>query len=88
MLAKLQITFEKPNNDFSFHSGSLFHGALMQLVDRDFAAEMHNESIRPYSQNITYSDERIFSIYLRTPYGDGNKLRVGYHTHSLPETVT
>ena len=32
----------------------------MQLVDRDFAAEMHSESIRPYSQNISYSDERIF----------------------------
>ena len=60
MLTKLQITFEKPDDDFSFHSGSLFHGALMQLVDRDFAAEMHSESIRPYSQNITYSDDRIF----------------------------
>lgn len=60
MLTKLQITFEKPNDDFSFHSGSLFHGALMQLVDRDFATEMHSESIRPYSQSITYNDDKIF----------------------------
>lgn len=60
MLTKLQITFEKPNDDFSFHSGSLFHGALMQTVDRDFATEMHGESIRPYSQNVTYNADKIF----------------------------
>ena len=60
MLTKIQIIFEKPNDDFSFHSSSLFHGALMQLVDGNFAAEMHSENIRPYSQNITYDNDKIF----------------------------
>lgn len=60
MLTKLQIIFEKPNDDFSFRTGSLFHGALMQLVNIDFATEMHSESIRPYSQNITCCDDKIF----------------------------
>ena len=60
MLTKLQITFKKPNDDFSFRTGSLFHGALMQLVNTDFAIEMHSENIRPYSQNITYCDDKIF----------------------------
>ena len=58
MLNKTQIVFKK-ENDFSFRTGSIFHGALMQIVDTEFADKMHRDNIRPYSQNVTFTDDRI-----------------------------
>lgn len=58
MLTKIQITFNK-KDDFSFRTGSIFHGALMQIVDADFADNMHRDNIRPYSQNVTFTDDKI-----------------------------
>lgn len=38
--------------------GSLFHGALMELLPEEYAAELHRETLRPFSQAAYYDREQ------------------------------
>lgn len=44
--------------DFGYNKSSLFHGALMQLISKDYAELMHQEGLRPYSQHVGWSNGR------------------------------
>lgn len=59
MLSKIQISFDKSNEDISFRAGSVFHGALMQLLDSEYANILHQNTIKPYSQNVIYTSDKI-----------------------------
>ncbi|NME28990.1 CRISPR system precrRNA processing endoribonuclease RAMP protein Cas6 [Megasphaera hexanoica] len=43
--------------------GSVFHGALMELVGKDAAEMYHNRQVRPYSQSIIYRGKTRASIW-------------------------
>ena len=42
-------------------AGSLFHGVIMELIGPAYAAKMHEEALRPYSQYI-YVDKKASGI--------------------------
>lgn len=41
----------------SVSAGSVFHGALMEIINTDYAEYLHTMSMRPYSQCVYYSKE-------------------------------
>ncbi len=51
MLAKLEMKLTK-TDDMSYQMSSLFHGVLMQLIDENYADELHSSKLHPYSQHI------------------------------------
>lgn len=58
MLTLLQIPLTLPEGERAVASmGSILHGALMERIPRDMAAELHTEAMRPYSQSIVFSRE-------------------------------
>ena len=58
MLTKIQFKIEK-NSNINVNSGSLFHGALMELIDKDYGDILHENSLKPFSQNLQVLDENI-----------------------------
>ena len=57
MLSKLKIKLDVNSKDIGFNSGSLFQGFLMENIDGDYAKDLHNLKINPYSQYINVTKE-------------------------------
>ena len=56
MLTTLEIEFKKDENiKLNLNSGSLMQGALMELINPDYAEYLHENGLHPYSQYI-YKD--------------------------------
>lgn len=61
MLYRLILEIKKDKELFlSKNIASLFHGFLMEQIAPDYAAKMHEMQMRPYSQYLSFADERIF----------------------------
>lgn len=57
MLTKLEIEFKKDDNiKLNLNAGSLMQGALMELINPDYAEYLHQNGLHPYSQYI-YKDK-------------------------------
>ena len=58
MLTSLKIKV-KPDEKtrLSFHLGSLLQGYLMQNIDSDYANNLHNNELKPYSQFLYFDKE-------------------------------
>ena len=60
MLSILEITL-RPDEQLRInrHSAPLFHGALMELIDSDYAETLHAQGLKPYRTALEYTRERI-----------------------------
>lgn len=48
--------------NFSFCQGSLFHGFLMETISSDYAEELHDSELHPYSQYIDKQDNDLYWV--------------------------
>lgn len=63
MLTKFEIILKNENDLINCSMGSLFHGALMELLPYDYAEKLHINSLKPFSQYIQpYSKEIRWNI--------------------------
>lgn len=63
MLATLQIKLDINRKIIPYSWGSLFHGALMELLDSDYVEYLHNQSLNPYSQYVYFNREQDTYIW-------------------------
>ena len=61
MLSRFEYHLQS-EQPLSIHMSSLFHGALMELVDEDFASRVHEQSLHPYSQHLEKRDGEWYWI--------------------------
>lgn len=56
MLREIKLQLQVPGN-YKMHQNksSLFHGALMELINEDYAQIIHVDGVRPYSQSLTFN---------------------------------
>ncbi|MDD4570261.1 MAG: CRISPR-associated endoribonuclease Cas6 [Tepidanaerobacteraceae bacterium] len=53
MLGKLEVTLENKDNDrLSYSISTLFHGAMMEMIDTQYGETLHRDGLKPYSQHI------------------------------------
>ncbi len=52
-----------PETHVNSSMGSVFQGALMELLPEDLAAELHQAGLRPYSQAVYFDREKQKSIW-------------------------
>ncbi len=61
MLTKCRIELGASDaKNFPYDAGSLFHGYLMHLIDKDSASEFHRSGLKPYSQFIEWEKDKLF----------------------------
>ncbi|WP_019001908.1 CRISPR system precrRNA processing endoribonuclease RAMP protein Cas6 [Succinimonas amylolytica] len=57
-LSRLKIRLQIPDNvSLSCTRGSLFHGALMNMIDSDYANFLHESRLHPYAQYISREED-------------------------------
>ena len=59
MLSKFEIALKDSENDINRNMGSLFHGALMEMVSRDYGDYLHENHLKPFSQSISKRDDEF-----------------------------
>ena len=59
MLSKFEIALKDSENDINRNMGSLFHGALMEMVSRDYGDYLHENHLKPFSQSIFKRDDEF-----------------------------
>lgn len=61
MLRQAEIELTLPEGEKLNQSmGSVLHGALMGIISPDWAATMHEEKVRPYSQYVTLKEGKLY----------------------------
>ncbi|KAI4447912.1 CRISPR-associated endoribonuclease Cas6 [Eubacterium plexicaudatum ASF492] len=50
MLAELKLELETDHPDFGYFQSSNLQGVLMQRIDKEYAAILHEQGLKPYSQ--------------------------------------
>lgn len=64
MLRLIEIPLKFPEEiKFNSSMGSLFHGLLMERLGEDISAQLHTNSVRPYSQCVYYDKARNTPIW-------------------------
>lgn len=59
MITSLEIEFEGSQDiKLNLNSGSLMHGALMEMIDTDYAEYLHQNGLHPYSQYFYWDKEK------------------------------
>lgn len=53
MIAKLKIYINSEDIDITYHITSLLHGVIMENISTEYADELHNNQLNPYSQYLT-----------------------------------
>ncbi len=64
MLAKLQLKL-KSTSRITREMSSLFHGAVLELLDTEYAHQLHHSSVNPYSMYLSFEGEEVY-LHLRT----------------------
>ena len=59
MLNRLTIKLDK-NDELSLQMSSLFHGAMMECISKEYADLMHISGLHPYTQHIEKRDGSWF----------------------------
>lgn len=60
MLSVLNIELESEKDKiFSYQKASLFQGVLMEQIASDYAKELHQNGLKPYSQSIMSTEGRL-----------------------------
>lgn len=52
MLAELRMKLETSEPDFGYYQSSNLQGILMEQISRDYAEQMHEQRLKPYSQHL------------------------------------
>ena len=61
MLTNLKIQLKaEEGKKISFQMSSNLHGALMAIIPPDYAAQMHGEGRRPYSQYLQLENNCVY----------------------------
>ena len=57
MLARLKLTLE-PEKDGKLNNnkGSLLHGVIMELLEPEYAEEIHSSGLNPFTSTLTVID--------------------------------
>lgn len=58
-LADLSLFLNISREDYNINKSSLFHGALMEIINSDYAEEMHRDGLKPFSQYLSYEDDKL-----------------------------
>ncbi len=59
-LTKLKMTLNVPEGEtVSYQKSSLLQGVLMERISADFAAEMHLDGLKPYSQSLQLTKDSV-----------------------------
>ncbi len=75
MLSKLRMKLEK-NELIDINSGSLFQGIIMENISPEYAEELHEGGLNPYSQSLIINkDELIWEISTLTEEAAENILK-------------
>lgn len=61
MIGKLEMKLES-SGKLSYQMGSLFHGALMEMLPKEYAADLHQSKLHPYSQYIFFREEEYYWV--------------------------
>lgn len=59
MLTKFDIILECEKDFANRNMGSLFHGALMELLPTDYVEKLHENTLKPFSQHILPCEDGI-----------------------------
>ena len=49
-LSSLRLRLDVECAQISYRQGSLFHGAIMEILNSEYADELHQSQLHPYSQ--------------------------------------
>ena len=61
MLTKLRILLEpEEGKKVTRQMSSVMQGVLMQIVDSEYAEELHREGWNPYSQYLSFEEEKVY----------------------------
>ena len=63
MLAILQIKINPDTKKIPYSWGSIFQGALMDMLDKAYVEYLHNQSLNPYSQYVFFDKEQNTYIW-------------------------
>lgn len=58
MLGKISMAIDTKET-ISFQKSSLFHGALMGCIEPEYAASLHKNGLKPFSQHIQSRDDKV-----------------------------
>ena len=62
-LSRIKIKLEiKEGHELSYCKGSIFQGALMQMIDSNYASVLHESNLHPYSQYIEKQNDEVFWV--------------------------
>lgn len=59
MIGKLEMKLESSGR-LSYQMGSLFHGALMEMLPKAYADELHRSELHPYSQYLSFKNQECY----------------------------
>ncbi len=93
MIVKLKFNIEK-NDKININMSSLLHGFLIENLENNFAEEMHQMSMRPYSQNISVENSNWYwnintlnAVAYKKIISNIENLKKVYLTHNKNEIV-
>ena len=58
MLGRISMTLDTEET-ISFQKSSLFHGALMEVIEPEYAARLHKNGLKPFSQSVQNRDNKV-----------------------------
>ena len=58
-LVKLILTINMKPEECNYNKTSSFHGALMEIIDEDYAEFLHEQGLKPYSQHLQVEDDKV-----------------------------
>lgn len=62
MLAELRMKLEVDKPDFGYYQSSNMQGILMEQIDREYAAYLHEQGPKPYSQYLLIGEEKEWIV--------------------------
>lgn len=61
MIGKLEMKL-KSSGRLSYQMGTLFHGALMEMLPKGYADELHHSELHPYSQYLVFKKQEYYWV--------------------------
>ena len=62
MLAELRMKLEVDKPEFGYYQSSNMQGILMEQIDMDYAARLHEQGMKPYSQYLLIGEEKEWIV--------------------------
>ena len=66
MLAELKMSLEADSEEFGCYQSSNLQGVLMERLDPDYAAILHQQGLNPYSQFLYHEKGQGLTWVVRT----------------------